>query len=727
MILGCCALVVGATMTLTYLTSPVYRASTTLEIERHSPEIVEFKEVVSVDTTSYLEFQRTQQRILESRTVAGLAAEDLDLPNRPEFAQRPPAPIARVVGWATSLIFREPSESSGAGEDVADRAARHILNGLTVTPIPISNLVTISFDDRDPVLAADAANAVARAYKAFQHDARYNTTGQAREFLTKEFARAQAEIGALERQLQQYGEDKEILALSERTQDIGEQALTDINRRCTEIAGRLAAAEARLHVDDNASAESMPEVLDNAVIARLREHIAALEREQSRLAERFGPDWPSRTRLAQELKTARSQLESESGAIVAQVRAASRAEYEVARKELATLERQRERQKQKIHRINRAEVDYTALKTEIETKKKVLADLIARQSETTTTYRLRETGTSNIRVVDPARVPRFPISPNKPLNLIVSLISGFCLGAGLALLIDHLDNTVKTEADIQQISGLPVLGHVPLARSFDGGAVLAGRADTSELDLASHLHPQSDLSEAFRNLRTSLLLAVPGRPPRHVLVTSCEPADGKSTVALNLAIVLTQLGRRVLLVDADLRRPRLDKTLRVAGKAGLSSYLSGNAELEEIVQKTEIPGLQIITSGPIPPNPSELLGSPRLDQLLGPFLDDHDYEHLIVDSPPLLSVADSTVLSSRTDSTILVVRSDSTRREALSQSAARLAYSRANVIGTLLNAVSDESGYYHRYYWYRRYGKDENVPVHARKSFGGKSRRRKAG
>ena len=212
-----------------------------------------------------------------------------------------------------------------------------------------------------------------------------------------------------------------------------------------------------------------------------------------------------------------------------------------------------------------------------------------------------------------------------------------------------------------------------------------------------------------------------------MLVTSCQPEDGKSTVALNLAIVLTQLGRKVLLVDADLRRPRIHKTLGLGNRVGLSSFLSGNSGTDALLVETEVPDLSVIVSGPIPPNPSELLGAPRLDVLLGGFLDEHRFDHLILDSPPLLSVTDAAVLASRTDSTVMVVRAGSTRREALAQSAARLGQSRANVIGTVLNAVPVGTGYGYRSYWYHRYydGNDEATSTTAAEKR--RARGRKAG
>jgi capsular exopolysaccharide synthesis family protein len=713
-VLGCLAAVVVVTMTLTLLTAPTYRATATLEIQRNTPEVVEFADVLNVDPDAYWDFHQTQQKILESRSVARIAAERLDLVHRPEFAARKGSPLGRLRRWVGGWFREEEGESQNArgAYSPEDRATDYVQGGLDVALIRNSYLSTVSFEDRDPRLAAEVANAVADAYQQFQLDSRYNTTGQAKEFLTKDVARVRAEIGVLEQQLQAYGIEKEILALSDGTQDISEQALGDINRRCTEASARMASAEAVHQAVQQAPPEALPEVLASPIIGRLRERHAELEREHATMSERFKPGWPALDQLAEELAQARAQLGAEAETIARHVRAAAEGELAVARAEYAALERRRETQKREVQRVNEDAIDYASLKSEIETKRKVLTDLVERQSETETSYRLREAGTSNVRVVDRAEVPTYPARPNKRLNLMLSLALGLGLGVGLALFVDHLDNTIKTEQDIQRVSGLTVLGHVPLTRSLAVVGEEAGATTTRQLDMASHLEPRSHFSETFRNLRTSLLLATPDHPPRHVLVTSCEPGDGKSTVALNLAIVLTQQGRKVLLVDADLRRPRLHKTVGLDNAVGLSSYLSGNAAIADLAHETEIPGLRVITSGPIPPNPSELLGSPRLDALLDDYLKANGFDHLIVDSPPLLSVADSIVLSTRTDSTVVVVRAGSTRRESLTQSVVRLRQSRANVVGAVLNAVAEEKGYYYRYYRHKRYyGKGEEAPV----------------
>jgi capsular exopolysaccharide synthesis family protein len=276
-----------------------------------------------------------------------------------------------------------------------------------------------------------------------------------------------------------------------------------------------------------------------------------------------------------------------------------------------------------------------------------------------------------------------------------------------------VDNSIKTEQDIERYgAGVTVLGHVPLYEPlrvvYGGGDDTKKREEGEEAvaltpptaDLASHETPRSSFGESFKNLRTSLLLASPNQPPRHIQVTSCEPGEGKSTIVLNLAVVLAQMGKKVLLVDTDLRRPRLHSALELPNDVGLSSYLTGNAEPEELFQECPVPGLSVITSGPMPPNPSELLGSPRLDSLIEQLKENGGYDHVLFDSPPVIQVADSMIIATKMDATILIVRAGMTARESLAQGVARLRQGRAKVIGAVLNAISEKS----RYYYYRRYG-----------------------
>lgn len=700
-VLASLAVVVATTAIATLFAEPEYEATTTVQIDRQAPDILTFRDVVGVDPSygAYEDFYQTQYRILESRSVLRIAAERMDLPNVPSFASRKPSPYRRFVAWLKTP-FRTKTEG------VADPLLPSIdfLEGaLDVKPVRNSQLVHLTVSDRDPELARDAANTIAEAYLQFNYDKRYGTAAIAREFLTKEVARVQAEIADLERKLQEYSRRKEILAISPGAEDVSQQALASMNESFVQARTRLAIAEARWESVRKAPAESLPEVGNSPLIQHLRQQYAEIERKRTQMAERFKPGWPALQELEGELAQARERLELEQNTIARQVRATAEIEYGKAKGEVEGLKAQVATQKIEVQRVNQAAIEFASLRGEIDNKRKVLGDLVSRQSETQSSERLKDTNASNVRIVDLAELPLAPVRPRKSVNLALALFLGTALGVGMAILLDTLDNAVKSEHDILRVTKLPVLGHVPRFRALrlveEGAPPPEDAPAPPTIDLASHADPRSTFAEAFKNLRTSILLASPERPPKHIVVTSCEPQDGKSTVATNLAIVLTQLGKRVLLVDADLRRPRLHASFGVPNDSGLSNVLSGNAEIAEVVLTTDVPGLGLLCSGPIPPNPSELLGSPALAAMLAHVDEDLGFDHVILDTPPVASVTDPVLLSSTLDATIVVVRAGKTSREALAHSVERLKQSRARVAGTVLNAITEEMGsyYYGRY------------------------------
>jgi len=707
LVLACLAAVVGAVVLLTLVSTPLYRATATLQIQRHGPDILTHKDVLSVDPSwaDYQDFYQTQYKILQSRSVLRLAAERLDLVNRPEFGDRRKSPVARMVAWVRERVG--PADDGADPADPPDPAIGYLEAGLTIQPVRSSHLVKVSFTDRDAGLARDVANAIAAAYQEFSLRSRYSATAQASDFLTKQVAQVQAELGAKERELQQASADKAILALRDDTTDITSQALADLSAQYVAAKGRLALAEARLAAILGASPDALPEVLASPLILALKSKYADVERARSQLAERFRDDWPALRQVDEELRQARARLELETESIARQVREVATTDHTRARGEVFSLGRGVEEQKLEVQRVNRDAIEVASLKSEIETRRRFLDDLVNRQSETEVSDRLRDTQASNVHVVDPAETPRVPVSPRKRFNLLVGVLLGLLAGVGAAFLADHIDNTVKGEHDLERTADLPVFGHVPLFEPLRAVSAGSGSKIGSQhpIGLASWLDPRSGFSEAFRNLRTSLLLASPDRPPRVIVVTSCEPGDGKSTVSVNLAIVLTQLGRRVLLVDADLRRPRLHRIFGVGNNAGLSSLMTGNATFEDVVQDCEMPGLALIPSGPLPPNPSELLQSASLQAMLDRSRDRGEWDHVILDSPPAVQVADSLILGARADATILVVRAAKTARESLVAGVARLRQAHVNVSGAVLNAVREKDGYYYHYkYRYYRTG-----------------------
>jgi capsular exopolysaccharide synthesis family protein len=311
---------------------------------------------------------------------------------------------------------------------------------------------------------------------------------------------------------------------------------------------------------------------------------------------------------------------------------------------------------------------------------------------------------SNIQVVDQAELPTKPYRPNKSLNLLLAAVVGLFLGIGLAFFFEYLDNTVKTTEDVEQLIRLPSYGMVPEISSERRKRLEKGTS--YPVELITHGHPKSMLSEAYRNIRTSILLSFSEKPPKRILLTSPNPSEGKTTTVINTAIALAQTGAQVVIIDTDLRKPRIHKIFNEENGVGLSNFLSGRAELESIVKGTEIPNLFYIPSGPIPPNPSELIGSNLFKSMMVSL--EERFDHIVLDSPPVLGFADSIILSTFVDGIILVVLGGKTPRETLQRAKEVLQQVNAKILGVIINRVdihrSDYGYYYYRYHSY--YGKE---------------------
>ena len=570
----------------------------------------------------------------------------------------------------------------------------------------------MAFVSHSPVLAAKVANGVAEAYISFGLDERVGTSENAGDFLVQQIASLRKEVADLERQTQEYGESKEIIPTSGQG-NTTLSALEDLQKAYTAAQADRAEKEASFTAIRNAPDTAVPQVTVSPLIQDLTSQAAALEREQADLSQRFKPDWPALVRVSSKLEQARSRLKSETAQIAINAHQAAETAWRSAMERERNLAVLYDEQKKLALKLSTDSIEYTDLRSAVAKKRETLDQLLKRQSEIALSAHMRDTRQSNTRIIDRARAPESVYRPNTKLNLLLGLVVGFGLGIGLAFLIEHLDSSIKSADEITRLSSYTVIGMIPELRPGGPRPLRKDAAQPSsegEPDLITHHAPRSPLAEAYKELRTATLLASPDEPPRSILVTSCLPQEGKSQTSLNLAIALAQTGRRVLLVDTDLRRPRLHQALGADNETGVSNYLSGNASIEELIRETPVPNLFSLTSGPIPPNPSELLGSRKFLALAREFADAGRFDHLIFDSPPLLSVADPVIIASVLDGTILVVQSGRTPREALVRGAAKLRQGKVKVLGAVLNSVVDG---HHAYYYYRYQSREENPALAA--------------
>ncbi|HEY1401521.1 MAG TPA: polysaccharide biosynthesis tyrosine autokinase, partial [Terriglobales bacterium] len=401
--------------------------------------------------------------------------------------------------------------------------------------------------------------------------------------------------------------------------------------------------------------------------------------------------------LNNQLKEIDRQLQSETNKAVDHLKG----QYLAALQRENMLRGSFEKQKQEANKLNESAIEYSILKRDLDSNRTLYEGLLEKLKEAGVTAGLRS---NNFRIIDAARVPTSPSEPNIPRNLSFALVLGVISGVGLAFLLENMDNTVRTPEQAQAISGLPSLGMIPLgSKSANHGATgkrLALTASKEVVETVTLVRPQSQMAESYRALRTSLLLSNLGAPPKVIMVTSARPQEGKTTTSINSAIVLAQKGVRVLLVDADLRRPSIHKTLGMGPRSGLSNVLTGSATVQQTIATSPIlPNLFIMPAGTPPPNPAELLASSHMKDLLAQLRE--QFDHIVIDTPPTLSVTDAVVLSPRADATILVIRSGQTTKQALRRARDILMQVNAHVAGVLLNAVDLTSPDYYYYYEYQ--------------------------
>ena len=685
--------VLTVTVTLgSLLMRPVYTATTRLQIEPAAPNILPFQDVMATAPDQRNDFYQTQYGLIQSRRVAREVIVTLGLDKHPDFKVK-----------------------SSLAEELKDgKRIDLFLEDLKVAPVRNSRLVDVSFSSHDRALAAKAANRVADTYIAFNTKAEYNTSERATTSLTHQIANLQDEIDAKEKELQAYAKDKGIFVLNEK-QNIILKNLNDMSDTFARAQADRIDKEARFAALRQASPVDLPEVMDSKLIQDLTAKSAELTRRHAELTKKYKSDWPEMTRLRSQSEETDARLQAERQSIYDQVLGAAESAYQAARNKETYLARAIEDLKHQSQEFGLKEIQYNNLKAQVANKRGTLEALVRRQSETNSSAGLNDLVSGNVRIVDPAEVPARPSSPKILLNIFLSIVTGLGLGVGLAFFFEYLDKSVKTPEEMHEATGLPTIGLVPSLQS-EGGRLRIIRANGKETSPVAHVElisrddPKSKIAEAFREIRTALLVSQPGGPPRTILIASTQPGEGKTAVSLNLAITLAQMGKRVLLVDADLRRPRLHKLLEVENVRGLSNYLSGTGTIWPEPCGTGVPGLDFIPSGPIPPNPADLLDTERFGQLQSE-LDAHGYDHVIYDSPPILAVADPAIMAGRIEAVLIVVHAGVTGKDALGHAARKLAQVKAKVLGCVLNQVDlSQQGYYGYGYYRRYYGEEPEKP-----------------
>jgi capsular exopolysaccharide synthesis family protein len=547
----------------------------------------------------------------------------------------------------------------------------------------------------DPHLAADIVNALVTSYIEQNYQTKFESTTQTSDWLSQQLADLRVKVETSQEKLIRFQQAKGIVGIDDK-QNTTTEKLGDLNKELT------AAESDRIQKDANyrLASTGSPDLLGRStdMLQNLRVREGTLKQDYALLGTQFGSSHPK----VRETKNQLDQVQSDIRAEVTRIATQIQNEYLTALQRESMVRAELEQQKHEVNQLAQDAIEFNILKRDVDANRQLYEGLLQKMKEASIEVGLRS---SNIRVVDSARVPLSPSTPDVPRNLGMGLLVGLCGGIGLAFLLETLDNCVYTPEQVEMASGLRVIGVVPMfahpdaSRLKPAGLALA-KADLGDcrFELLALTRPNSEVAESYRALRTSILLSAPEAPPRVILVTSALPQEGKTTTCANASIVLAQRGMRVLLVDADLRRPGVHKAFGVGCETGLSTLLTGNSTMEEvIIRYPKLPNLCLLPAGPQPPAPSELISSLQMKALLAQWR--KDFDHIIIDSPPAISVTDPVILSAEVDSVILVVRSGKTPKDALQRAEDLLFQVNARVMGVILNAINLASpGHYYYYH-----------------------------
>ena len=662
----------------------IYDAVGRVAINRESGDELGLKngpQASSDDEYDYLISMDTQARILQSDSIALEVMHRLNLDR--------PAGAVTASALPEEVHLDEATESALLGG---------FKGGLEVKPIPRTRIMEIHYRSANPKQAAHIINTLIDVYIEQNRKTRFDATMQTSDWISKQLSDLLLKVESSQEKLVRYQREHDILGLDEK-QNIITSKLDELNKQLTVAESDRIQKEAIYRLTQNQS----PEVVSAATvpgIERLRSTEADTKTQLAELSAQFGPAYPKVREANGKLAAIEEQIASELR------KATERAEndYQAALGREKLLRASLEEQKRQANKLNESAIEYSILKRDVETNRQLYENLLERLKEAGVAAGLKS---SNIRVVDPARTPLGPVSPNVPRNIIVALVLSLLGGVVLAFGYEALDNTVRTVDQVNLITGLPAIAVIPKTRPVidEAARLLRGGARTEGVELVTCVKPHSGIAEAFRALRTSILLSSGAAPPRVILITSALSQEGKTTTSVNTAVVLAQKGARVLLVDADMRRPSIHKLLGLSNRMGLSNLLANVADPREVIQPYPAqPNMYVVPSGPLPPQPAELVAAPRFAQLLAVWR--KEFDHVIIDTPPCLSVTDAVVMSVDAEAVIIVIRAAKTTKQNLRRTRDLLASVNAPVRGIVVNAVDMSGSDGHYYYYY--YGHDEN-------------------
>ncbi|MBI5640005.1 MAG: polysaccharide biosynthesis tyrosine autokinase [Nitrospirae bacterium] len=683
----------------TLSTTPIYTASTKVLIEKGEPRNLSMNYAyIPYDP----DFYTTQYQLIQSTAVARRVVDANSLAKSGSYFGRKEKGLSLVrgvLGWFRDLLsavfrtkeVRDLNPKEAEDESRADVIAKTISAGIQVKPVKNSRIVEISYSSTNPELAKLIVNSIASAYMGEVLELNMSSTRYTLNWMTKKAEEEKEKLATAEKSMQEYMRDQNFVAL-ENKMTIIPQKISELNSQLINAETKRKTAET-LYLKVKEVSENLNEAETIAVIASdpslqsLRQQMLKAEQNIMEYSQKYGKKHPLMIRAIEDLNGLKVKKEQETRRIIQSIKN----DYELARSNETNLRRLLSETKGEALNLSEKFIEYGVLNREVETNRQLYDALIKKVKEQSITDNVQ---TVNVLVVEKAETPASPVKPRKAMNLLMGIIFGLFGGIGIALFVEYLDQTIKSPEDAEAKLGVPVLGMIPFIR-----------APEKPIEGMVINEPTSPFAENYKAIRTALLLSSAEKPPKRILITSTGPEEGKTVTAINLAIAIAQSEYSVLLIDGDLRRPRVHKVFGIANTKGLSTYLAGASDIN-IMQQGPLPNLSIIPAGPIPPNPSELLSSNRMVEMIDSLSGKFDI--IICDSPPLLSVADSLVLHNILDGTIIIARAGETTYDAMKKGLRSLMNLKGHIFGMVINGLDIKKGgyYYYRYHNYY-YSSDE--------------------
>ncbi|HWO40415.1 MAG TPA: polysaccharide biosynthesis tyrosine autokinase [Candidatus Eisenbacteria bacterium] len=723
--------VVAIGMLSNFLSPTLYTAKSTIKIEPHHPSVTGVPEMLPAQLESGpYDYYQTQFALLQSAPLAARVILDLDLQNNASFTgeDQGGGVVDLLFGWVadgfdflkTLVVGRSRSESGTTKTyelGVPPWSVAQYLSYLKIEPVRNTRLVNIIFTTPDPKLSQSLANAHASAFIQMLLENRFNLTKEARDFLAKKLAELRENVQRAEQKLNQFRQQHGVVSF-EKGENIVIDRLVDLNKQLTQARAQRIEAESMYQVTRNKNNQYLAQVLNSPVIQQLKAAAANLEAEKSRLLSIFTPEHPRVQEINRQVAQAQRNLNAEIATIVRGIEA----NYASARAREEALEAEAKRQQEIALSLKEVGVDYAVLNEEVIVNRGLYENVLKRLNETAVA---NDIAASNVQVVQRSEVPLSPSSPNTARAMLLSSALGLILALGFAFFAEYMDATVNTPQAVWAAVSLTTLGVVPHLKTLRDRYVPGAKIQGADFPrpapvrgLSKELVVERDhlslIAESYRSIRTALMLSQAEHPPKTILLTSPCPDEGKTVTTLNLGIALAHGGPRVLIIDADLRKGRCHKLLNVSNQRGLANVLAGQSDIMQAVKPTGVRNCDLLPRGTLPPNPSDLLMSQKMREVLRTLRDSYDF--ILLDSPPAIAVSDAAVLSALCDGVVLVFHGQKTTTPTARRAVERLEHLGAPLLGVILNGIdirdpdyADYRSYYPAYY---ATVQSEAVPVH---------------